>query len=286
MTVSVTVCHCDRPQPNSVFFLCASLCARTYILLPDVRWLLGAPRNPSRAEAEMMRHTESHFGGPAAAAAPVRRVARVVRAQTRAPDMADYYQGEGGGCFGRGSSVMVLRHGNNGSSGSNNNNIDGDGCGFVKTDVNAVRAGDVLAVCGGGGGGGGGGAEVACVITIAEPHGARLCELPSGLRITSNHPIRIDGTWQPPVLRPEAQTVTNSDGWVVNFVLRGADGCTHDHGLSLLVSGIECAVWGHGLKEAGVCHEFYGSRQVLDALTVARPDWEVTGRAVVHGLRS
>lgn len=169
-------------------------------------------------DVEMQRHTESHFGGPPAPAAPVRRTpaARVVRAQTRAPDMADFHQGEGGGCFGRGSTCMVSRVAN-------------WRAGFIRTDVTAVQAGDLIRVAGGGA------AEVVASVTIAEPAGATLCELPGGLRITPKHPVRINGRWELPVARPDARIIRNTSGQVTNFILRGDDGRLHDHGHVLLV---------------------------------------------------
>merc|ERR1719486_692178 len=105
------------------------------------------------------------------------------------PRMETYYEGSGGGCFGRGSTVLVARPGD--ALKSNN--------GFVRTDVTAVQPGDFVRVAGGGS------AEVACVARIAEPAGATLCELPSGLRITAKHPIRMNGQWQLPSARPEAR---------------------------------------------------------------------------------
>lgn len=49
----------------------------------------------------------------------------------------------------------------------------------------------------------------------------------------------------------------------------------------LLVDGIECAAWGHGMTE--VWHEFFGSRSVIDALAAIRPDWEAEGSVDVGG---
>lgn len=102
---------------------------------PKVCPICGDPFGLDVTDDEMRRHTESHFGGPVYPAAPVRHArpsTRVVRAQTRAPDMADYYQGEGGGCFGHGSTVAILA-------------TSGD---FVPTDVTAVQQGDLIAVAG------------------------------------------------------------------------------------------------------------------------------------------
>jgi hypothetical protein len=60
--------------------------------------------------------------------------------------------------------------------------------------------------------------------------------------------------------------VQNSDGFVVNFVLRGDDGRTHDHGHVLLIDGVECAAWGHGLKGKVIGDTFWGSGEVVGAV--------------------
>ena len=72
---------------------------------------------------------------------PPRRFAAASSASTaaapapRAPDMSSYYEGEGGGCFGRGSRVCLARP----SSPSD----------FAWTDVTAVQPGDFLRVADG-----------------------------------------------------------------------------------------------------------------------------------------
>lgn len=209
-------------------------------------------------ELEMQRHTESHFNGPLVPAAPVRRAqssSRQVRAPAPAPapNMSRYYAAEGGGCFARGSTAMVSRSGERGDA-------------FVRMDVTAIQPGDLVRVAGGGA------AAVACVARLAEPAGATLRELPSGLRITAKHPIRVDGRWQLPSEQPEAKTVPNSDGFVVNFVLRGDDGRTHGHGHVLLIDGIECASWGHGLEGDVIADSFWGSEKVVGALAEISSD--------------
>jgi adenylate kinase len=195
---------------------------------------------------------------------PQRRVASsVASTPAPAPDMSRYYEGEGGGCFGRGSTALVSRFGNLANDDE-----------FVRTDVTAVQPGDFVRVAGGGI------AEVVYVAKIAEPAGATLCELPSGLRITSKHPIRVDGEWQRPSELPEARTVQNSDGFVVNFVLRGDDGRMHEHGHVLLVNGVECATWGHGLKGAVIGDAFFGTEKVVSALAAKCSD---EGRVDLRG---
>ena len=235
---------------------------------PKVCPICGDPFGLDCTEVEMARHIESHFGGPPAAAAPVRYSApatRQVRGRQHAVQMADYYEGEGGGCFGRGSTVLVQARDDNDEK-------------FVRTDVAAVQPGDRVAVAGGGV------AAVACVVVVAEPQGATLCSFPSGLRITAKHPIRAGGVWQRPIERSDATVVPNEEGFVVNFVLRGPDGSTHGHGLSLLVDGVECAALGHGLSGSVIGDDFYGTARVVNALA-AEPGWG-EGRVAVPGLRA
>jgi len=58
----------------------------------------------------------------------------------------------------------------------------------------------------------------------------------------------------------------------VNFVLRGDDGRTHGHGHVLLIDGIECASWGHGLEGDVIADSFWGSEKVVGALAEVSSD--------------
>ena len=49
------------------------------------------------------------------------------------------------------------------------------------------------------------------------------------------------------------------------------------------MAGVPCASWGHGMRDKGITHPFYGSKCVVEALEVASPGWEATGTAVVRG---
>merc|ERR1719335_2045062 len=82
----------------------------------------------------------------------------------------------------------------------------------------------------------------------------------------------MNGQWQLPSARPEARTVQNADRFVVNFVLRGGDGRTYDHGHVLLIDGVECAAWGHGLNGEVIGDAFWGSEKGVDAVTAATSD--------------
>merc|ERR1712224_244372 len=94
---------------------------------------------------------------------------RATAARTAAaPQMSTYYAGAGGGCFGRGSSVLVATDN-----------------GFVQKDVFEVKAGDQIAVRNCNVTTGPATAQVACVVKIAEPAGSTICMLPGGLHITA-----------------------------------------------------------------------------------------------------
>jgi hypothetical protein len=98
--------------------------------------------------------------------------ARVVRGATRAANMADYYEGEGGGCFGPSSTVLVLLP----STGA-----------WQRTAVSAVSKGDIVATRSLRDGGLGC-ALVRCVARIARhPGQAPLVQLHGGLTITARH---------------------------------------------------------------------------------------------------
>lgn len=56
----------------------------------------------------------------------------------------------------------------------------------------------------------------------------------------------------------------NPAGYVYNFVL---DSCH-----VLLVDGIQCATWGHGLQEDVVRHAYYGSQTIIRDLS-DMPGW-------------
>ena len=156
-----------------------------------------------------------------------------------------------GGCFGRGSSVLVATDN-----------------GFIEKDVFEVKAGDQIAVSNGKGTTGPATAQVACVVQIDEPAGSTICMLPGGLHITASHPICIDGIWQLPKHHRDATMITNLDRSVVNFVL-SVDARCWDHGQSVLVNGVACAAWGHGLTDEHVAHEFFGTSAVVKSIAKA-----------------
>merc|ERR1719313_2596885 len=95
----------------------------------------GGSRPAVQVHVNMASYYEGEGGGPPAPAAPVRRAtpstpAPAPRPAPRpSPRMETYYEGSGGGCIGRGSTVLVARPGD----ALKNND------GFVRTDVTAVQ---------------------------------------------------------------------------------------------------------------------------------------------------
>jgi len=157
------------------------------------------------------------------------------------PVMNTYYAGAGGGCFAPPSAVRRL-----------------DASGLVEeVSVAAVRAGDRLLTTEGS-------ARVRCVARIQRDASKALVALPEGLRMTPGHPVLLGGAW---VRARDAHGAVADGGAAVvyNFVL---DSCH-----VLVVNGIGCATWGHGLRGEVIGHDFFGMERVLWALA-ALPGWE------------
>jgi len=152
----------------------------------------------------------------------------------------------------------------------------------VVRSMSAVRVGDMVEVAGGGT------ARVACVVEIERPASKEMVRFDGGLEITPRHPLRLEGKWRRPRDMCEAcdacEQVTGqglergcataelvtmeSDYHVYNLVLEG-EGKGEGEGEGgqtrvLLVNGLECATWGHGLKgDPVVEHEYFGSERIL-----------------------
>jgi len=156
--------------------------------------------------------------------------------------MSTYYAGAGGGCFGETSSVTVVCP---------------DGT-EVKTRVSDVQAGDKVRVAGNET------AEVRCVVRIVRSSNKTLAAFPGGLTITARHPVRIAGRWMLPSQICEEQ-VPNPSGFVYNFVLERCH--------IVLVDGVECVTWGHGIDEDVVSHSYYGTDEVISDLSKL-PGWD------------
>jgi len=131
--------------------------------------------------------------------------------------------------------------------------VGGDGR-EVRTRITDVAAGDSVRVPGGT-------ARVLCCARISRP-GRGLLRFPGGLTITPRHPVRVDGQWRHPRDLGGAEPVPNPSGYVYNVLL---DRCH-----VLLVDGLECITWGHGLADPA--HEFFGSGRVVGALA-GLPGW-------------
>jgi hypothetical protein len=111
-------------------------------------------------------------------------------------------------------------------------------------------------------------AQVSCVVkTLGTGGKAELVELPGSagaLLATPWHPVCVAGAWYFPAQLANA-TLRNCPA-VFNLVLEGK----HP---SMLVSGVECSVLGHGLKEPIVAHEFFGTNAIIEALS-RLPGWQ------------
>ena len=92
----------------------------------------------------------------------------------------------------------------------------------------------------------------------------------SGLQITDSHPIRINGQFVKP--RDVTHKIVTSCSLVVNFVLDRPR-------VLLLVDGIECVTYGHGIEAA--FHPFYSSQEVVNVVMALPRDQQ--GRIHVSG---
>jgi hypothetical protein len=165
-------------------------------------------------------------------------------------NMQTYHGGAGGGCFGGSSSVMLQT-----STGQ-----------FTRTLVSHVQPGDKVRVANGI-------ASVRCVVRIARSPQKSMVIFPEGLTITPGHPVRINGEWMRPRDLRAGVVTTNSCSCVYNFVL---DRCH-----TLLVDGIECVTWGHGLTGEVVGHSYFGSTRIIRDLATL-PGWK-QGHVSVDG---
>lgn len=102
-------------------------------------------------------------------------------------------------------------------------------------------------------------AVVKCVAKIPRDARKPLISFAGGLTITKRHPIRLNGEWTLPCQAKDTTQVANPSGFVYNFVLDS------DH--IVLVNGIECVTWGHGLTSPMVKHAFYGTDAIIRYLS-------------------
>ena len=214
----------------------------------DAIFLKLPPPKPAKAPAPAaVRYSAGAAAGQRRAAA--RMSSGAAPRAAPAPDMRTYYAGGGGGCFGPSATVTVL-----------------DGAyQKTKTSVADVKKGDRVEVAGGT-------AVVKCVVEIARDPRKPLMTLPSGLTITARHPIRIDGRWTTSAALKSARLSPAPADKVYNFVL--------DRVHVLLVDGVECITWAHGLSDPAVRHEFYGERV---AASLAKMEGWAEGHVKVGG---
>eukprot|EP01083_Nonionella_stella_P179816 639417_1 len=150
-------------------------------------------------------------------------------------DMNDYYGGCGGGCFAPYCMVEVM---------------DPDTKQWMNRQVCAVRTGDVVKVADGC-------ATVVFAVQLARDAQRRMMRFEGGLVVTGGHPIRRNGIWCRPREQSDAQVHEGCDT-VITFVL--------DTSHVLIVNGMECITWGHGMKEEVVHDPFYGTEKVTEML--------------------
>jgi hypothetical protein len=164
--------------------------------------------------------------------------------------MAAYNDHEGG-CFSADSKILM-------------------GDGKTLRCVADIRPGDVVAIPGNDKT-----ATVSWVLRFAVvmPQGQILYRLAPGIALTPWHPFRLaDGTWEFPArtvdaliqgvqaVRESSNVVPENQSHVYNLVLdRGHIVLAGDAGT------LPCVALVHGLQEANVQHEFFGTERVLDA---------------------
>jgi len=184
----------------------------------------------------------------------------VVQPYVPPPDNSTYYGGSGGGCFDITCSVMLYQ--------SNQKQ-------FISVPINSLKKGDFVKVKTIDG------IEttsrIECVVAIQRKILSPLVEFKaSGLRITKNHPIRINGQW----CLPKDQ-VNRTDICFVESLEKVYNLVLDREGLLLVVNGIECVTFGHGIPGAIVYDSFYGTERVIETISNL-PGWD-DGLVTVDG---
>lgn len=119
-----------------------------------------------------------------------------------------------------------------------------------------VCAGDVTAT----------GGIVRCVVKTEVLGGhCELARLPSGLRLTAWHPVKVGGQWRFPAHVGVLED-TPCDA-VYSFLVEKSDSGTWRYESEVTVDGIVCAALAHGVEgDATLSHPFFGTSAVVDAL--------------------
>jgi len=108
-------------------------------------------------------------------------------------------------------------------------------------------------------------AHVRCVVQIEREVQEELVEFQkSGLKLTRKHPIFVNGQWHVPSSLVNLESFSAkycrpTSKYVYNFLL--------DKNHVILVNGIECVTFGHGIQDPVAWHPFYASNGVTDLLT-------------------
>jgi hypothetical protein len=128
--------------------------------------------------------------------------------------------------------------------------------------VKDICRGDILA----------GGKVAVCILETQFSDGfATMCTLPSGLRISAYHPVKIDGVWTFPCDIAEPQQIP-CEAWYSFLVMDGDKYAT-----DILVDNTVTITLGHGIQGDKVAkHPFFGTEAVVNALKECK-GWE-TGK--------
>jgi len=186
---------------------------------------------------------------------PIRTTTPIVTIPTTPPstaiDNTTYYQGSGGGCFDETCTVQILSSENSAGIPTLMKNVKKDDLVRVVDDNGNFTH-----------------ARVLCVVKIERRISGELVEFQKcGLKITPRHPIKIGGLWRLPkdflgdsvTNFLSATNCKSTSKFVYNFVL---DRCH-----ILLVNGIECVTFGHGIQDPVTWHPFYASRDVVHCVS-------------------
>ncbi len=155
-----------------------------------------------------------------------------------------YYGGMGSGCFDKSCHITVY---------------DSDGSEH-KTQISDVQKNDTVKIVDANGKIGKAVVRYVVRINLKNTYQNMVKFLDSGLLLTKTHPVRIDGKWQKPVNLVDNSRIVLCQGTtssVYNLVLDRQQ-------IGLVVNGIECVTFGHGIKEAW--HPFYASYDVIHVI--------------------
>jgi len=119
--------------------------------------------------------------------------------------------------------------------------------------VRAIRRGDAVQTDYGA-------ALVQCVVQTTVSKEMAMVQMPDGLVLTPNHPVRIRGVWMPAA--EAGGLVVQHVDVLYNFVL--------STGHVMRVDGVECVTLAHGFSDPGVAHEYWGTSAVLEDLRAHR----------------